>query len=95
VLTLECGAGRPNGLLSAVNETFCAGSSDHTAEESSQADACYLLGGDFSKAAAERALDALALAASGRLDPDRHLPSFHVFGVTAPACWRCARLEKE
>lgn len=91
ILSLECGAGLPNGVLSAINETYCAASSEDMDEGFGEGDPCYLLGGDFSVTAAVRALDALALAPSGRLDPDRHLPSFNVFGVIASACWRRAR----
>lgn len=30
----------------------------------------------------------LSSVASGLLDPDRHLPSFHAWGMLAPGCWR-------
>jgi len=86
VLTLECGAGRSAGVFLAINASYCA---DEAAEEDTGlGDGCYLLGADATQAAAVRALDALALPASGRLDP--HLPSFHAWGFLAPSCWRCA-----
>lgn len=48
ILTLECGAGLPNGVLSAINETYCAASSEDMDEGFGEGDPCYLLGGDFS-----------------------------------------------
>ena len=88
VLTLACGAGRSDGMLLAINRSYCGAPTTHE-DETSTVDVCYLLGADASNTAAQRALDALALPAS-RLD--RYLPSFNAWGMLSTSCWRCAKI---
>eukprot|EP00967_Tisochrysis_lutea_P031713 scaffold37464_cov31-Tisochrysis_lutea.AAC.1 len=82
LLTLECGAGRPNGVLKAVNQSFCI--ADEGDQDGEDPESCYLLGAELSKTSAMHALDALALPPSGWIDPDRHLPAFPICSRGAP-----------